>query len=271
MIVDQLQPDRGAIKRAAGLKIVWFDQNRAQLDTTKTLRDSLSPTGDSVIYRGRQLHITTWAKKFLFRQDQLNLPISYLSGGEQARILIANLMLQPADILILDEPTNDLDIPSLEALEESLEDFPGAVILVTHDRMMMDTVSNVILGLDGNGGNDFYADYEQCERALQRFAAPEQDKKLKLADKKSAREKSRMEMSTSEKRELASMPEKIEKAEAKLAELHKETEKPHNASNYAKLQDLVSQQDAAQKQLEELFSRWQELEAKSTETPGSQR
>jgi ATP-binding cassette subfamily F protein uup len=271
MIVDQIQPDKGAIKRAADLKIVWFDQSRAQLDTTKTLRDSLSPTGDSVIYRGRQLHVTTWAKKFLFKQDQLNLPISYLSGGEQARILIANLMLQPADILILDEPTNDLDIPSLEALEESLEDFPGAVILVTHDRMMMDTVSNVILGLDGHGGNDFYADYEQCERALQRFAAPEQDKKLKLADKKSVREKSRMEMSTSEKRELASMPEKIEKAEAKLAELHKETEKPHNASNYAKLQDLVSQQEAAQKQLEELFSRWQELEAKSTETSDSQR
>ena len=167
IIVGELTADAGTIKRADQLKVVWFDQNRSQLDQTKSLKDALSPTGDSVIYRGRSLHVMTWAKKFLFRPDQLNMPISYLSGGEQARILIANLMLQPADILILDEPTNDLDIPSLEVLEESLEDFPGAVVLVSHDRMMLDTVSTQTLALNGNGAAALFADYEQAAKWVQ--------------------------------------------------------------------------------------------------------
>ena len=163
LLADQLQPDTGTIKRAHGLRIVWFDQNREQLNQTLSLKQALCPSGDSVVYRDRSLHVATWAKKFLFRTDQLNMPVSYLSGGEQARILIANLMLQPADILILDEPTNDLDIPSLEVLEDSLEDFPGALVLVTHDRFMLDTISHKLLALDGTGGANYFADYAQWE------------------------------------------------------------------------------------------------------------
>src|SRR6202040_4488245 len=98
-----------------------------------------------------------WAQRFLFRNEQLDMPVGDLSGGEQSRVLIANLMLQPADLLILDEPTNDLDIPSLEVLEESLADFPGALVLVTHDRFMLDRVSTAVLGLDGQGGAQLYA------------------------------------------------------------------------------------------------------------------
>ncbi len=265
-IVGELQPDAGTIKKAPELKIVWFDQNRQQLDQTKTLRESLSPTGDSVVYRGRSLHVTTWAKKFLFRQDQLNMPISYLSGGEQARILIANLMLQSADILILDEPTNDLDIPSLEVLEESLEDFPGAVVLVTHDRMMLDSLSTYILALDGKGGSEFFVDFEQCEGMFSGLTASPQAKptKQEKVDSRVARKKSGL--TGSETKELEAIPSKIENAEATIRSLQSEMEKPQVASDYARLHALSMQQEELQKELEKLFERWEHLEAKAMAT-----
>jgi ABC transport system ATP-binding/permease protein len=261
LIIGELNADKGIVKRAADLKIVWFDQNRQQLDQSKTLRQSLCADSDSVVYRGKSLHITTWARKFLFRVDQLDMPVSYLSGGEQARILIANLMLQPADVLILDEPTNDLDIPSLEVLEDSLDDFPGAVILVTHDRMMLDSVSNRILALDGSGSTEFYADYEQCEQALERNASQASGKPRN--DEKTPRAKEKAQLSTAEKRELALMPEKIEQAEAKVASIEKEMGLPIVARNHVKLQELMKKKEEAQKELEKLFSRWEKLESRA--------
>src|SRR6185503_5864350 len=127
---------------------------------------ALAPRGgDMVVYRDKSVHVAGWARRFLFHTDQLDLPVGSLSGGEQARILVAQLMLQPADVLILDEPTNDLDIPSLEVLEESLSDFPGALVLVTHDRFLLDRVSTILLALDDNGQGLFYADYTQWETA----------------------------------------------------------------------------------------------------------
>src|SRR6185295_13812702 len=146
------------IHRADWLKTVRFEQNRDTLDRTVTLRRALAPDGDTVIYQDRPIHVASWAKRFLFRSEQLDTPVSRLSGGEQARILIARLMLRPADLLILDEPTNDLDIPTLEVLEESLAEFPGALVLVTHDRLLLDSVATVILALDGQGGVVAYAD-----------------------------------------------------------------------------------------------------------------
>lgn len=267
IIAGELKPDTGTIKRAPDLKVVWFDQNRSQLDQSKSLKDSLSPSGDAVIYKGRSIHVVTWAKKFLFRQDQLNMPISYLSGGEQARILIANLMLQQADVLILDEPTNDLDIASLEILEDSLLEFSGVVVLVTHDRMMLDTVSHRILGLDGAGGAEFFADYEQCERAFQEVISSARsgrgEEKTAAGKKRAEKEgKPRQSLSTAEKRELASIPARIEEAEARITSLQSEMHKPHISSNYAKLEELMNQQEQVRKDLDRLFERWQELESR---------
>ncbi len=116
-----------------------------------------------MIYQDRVIHVASWAARFLFTGEQLNQPIGRLSGGERARVLIAQLMLQPADVLLLDEPTNDLDIPTLDILEESLLEYRGALVLVTHDRYMLDRVSTIVLGLDGQGSAESFADYSQWE------------------------------------------------------------------------------------------------------------
>ncbi len=149
-ITGEITLSAGEIRRAPGLRIVYFSQMR-ELDTSLTLRRTLAPDSDSVIYRDRVVHVAGYASRFLFTGEQLNQPVERLSGGERARVLIARLMLQPADVLILDEPTNDLDIPTLEILEESLLEFPGALVLVTHDRYLLDRVTNAVLGLDGRG------------------------------------------------------------------------------------------------------------------------
>ena len=142
--------------------MVYFDQNRI-LDPDVTLRRALAPDSDAVVYQDRVIHVASWAARFLFTGEQLNQPVGRLSGGERARVLIAQLMLQPADLLLLDEPTNDLDIPTLEILEESLLEYTGALVLVTHDRYMLDRVSTMVLGLDGRGGAESFADYLQWE------------------------------------------------------------------------------------------------------------
>src|SRR2546425_575737 len=162
LVRGELGPTAGKIRRADNLRIVYFDQNRA-LDPNIMLKRALAPDADSVVYQDRVIHVASWASRFLFSSESLNQPVGRLSGGERARILIAQLMLQPADVLLLDEPTNDLDIPTLEILEESLLEFRGAMILVTHDRFMMDRVSTVVVGLDGLGGAERFADYLQWE------------------------------------------------------------------------------------------------------------
>src|ERR1700692_3225198 len=162
LVRGESSPNSGEIYRADWLRIVYFDQTR-ELDPDVTLRRALAPEGDSVVYQDRVFHVASWAAKFLFAGEQLYQPVGKLSGGERARVLIAQLMLQPADLLLLDEPTNDLDIPTLEILEESLLEFRGALVLVTHDRFLLDRVSTVVLGLDGLGGAERFADYSQWE------------------------------------------------------------------------------------------------------------
>src|SRR6202000_919118 len=156
-------PDAGTVKKPNDLRVVLFDQQRKQLDRKLLLKEALAPGTDSVLYNGQLIHVSSWARRFLFRYEQLDRPVGELSGGEQARVLIARLMLVPADVLILDEPTNDLDIPSLEVLKVSLTAFPGALVLVTHDRYMLDRLSTEILGLDGRGSHAVVTDYEQYE------------------------------------------------------------------------------------------------------------
>lgn len=265
LLTGALESDSGTIKRAEGLRIVLFDQNRAQLDKNISLRQALSPNGDTVLFRDSSMHVASWAKRFLFRSEQLEMPVSHLSGGEQARILIANLMLTPADLLILDEPTNDLDIASLEVLEESLDGFPGALVLVTHDRYMLDTVSNELLALDGAGHVAYYADYAQWEatqrkRELDRIEEERKQAQSARSNLKPAAAVRRL--STAEQRELAQMEESILAAEAEVEAAQRLLSAPEVVSDYRKVQQAMEMLAAAEAHVAKLYTRWDELEAR---------
>jgi ATP-binding cassette subfamily F protein uup len=259
-----LEPDAGTIQRAEWLKTVRFEQNRDTLDRTVSLRRALAPEGDTVLYQGRPIHVAAWAKRFLFHTDQLDTPVSRLSGGEQARILIARLMLQPADLLILDEPTNDLDIPTLEVLEESLMEFPGALVLVTHDRFLLESVSSLVLALDGSGDATFFADYTQWEAA--RAAAPPSKFAPPKASAgpaqpaKPAKEAKRL--TYKEQREWEQMEAKILEGEERLAAAQGAVEDPAVASDPKALQDRCATLETVRKDVERLYARWAELEEK---------
>lgn len=266
LLEEKIAPDAGIINRAENLKIAVFDQNRSQLDPEMTLKDALSPAGESVIYKGRSVHVVSWAKKFLFTPKQLTLPIRRLSGGEKARILIANLMLQPADLLLLDEPTNDLDIPSLEVLEESLLEFPGAVVLVSHDRFLMDRVCNRILYFDGKGGSGIFADYRQC-LTYKDDTQKQQKKDESITDKKSSAKpelkskKSSQKFSYKHKFELEQIEDKILKAESELEEIQGKTNDPEVLNNPELLAQTCVMMQKTQEEIERLYARWEELES----------
>jgi ATP-binding cassette subfamily F protein uup len=257
---DGLQPDKGSVRTADGVKIVYFAQDRKQLAPEDTLRQALSPEGDSIIYRDRSIHVVTWAQKFLFRSDQLDTPVKNLSGGEKARILIADLMRQPADILLLDEPTNDLDIPSLQVLEESLLEFPGSVVLVTHDRYLLNRVCDVVLGFDGQGHVTAFADYEQWYRFLH-----DQEKttsKATTTPKQKQPRKKAGRLSYLDQREYDSMEETILAAEEKEGEILQIMNNPENASDSELLKESWQNLEEIRERIKQLYARWDELETK---------
>jgi ABC transport system ATP-binding/permease protein len=262
VLAGETTPDGGTVKRAEGLRVVAFDQNRGKLDRTAPLRRALSPNADVVVYQGKSYHVTAWAKRFLFRNEQLDLPVGDLSGGEQARILIARLMLQPADVLLLDEPTNDLDIASLEVLEEGLLDFPGALVLVTHDRSLLDRVCTDVLGLDGQGGSQVFADYSQWAAAQRDLGAAKVKQAASAAKAvRAPREKSRR-LTYKEQREWEEMEGRILAAEETAAARQKDVETAGRGADHVRLQECCTALEAAQAEVERLYSRWQELEAK---------
>jgi ABC transport system ATP-binding/permease protein len=265
LLRGEVAPEGGQIRRADALRIVYFDQNRP-LDLEVTLRRALAPDSDSVIYQDRVVHVASWAARFLFTGEQLNQPVGRLSGGERARVLIAQLMLQPADVLLLDEPTNDLDIPTLEILEESLLEFRGALVLVTHDRYMLDRVSTVVLGLDGLGGAERFADYSQWEAWQEervRAAAGVAVAKLKPgAGAANAAAAAKKKLSYMEAREYSTIERRIADAEQLLKEKQAALEDPAIVSDAARLVRAHAEFDEAQKALDGLIERWAELEEK---------
>ena len=269
LLRGELSPDAGRIRRADALRVVYFDQNRP-LNLALTLRRALAADSDSVVYQDRVIHVASWAARFLFTGEQLNQPVSRLSGGERARVLIAQLMLQPADVLLLDEPTNDLDIPTLEILEESLLEFRGALVLVTHDRYLLDRVSTVVLGLDGLGGAERFADYLQWEAwQSERIEARKYGPLVGVARTPDARpaatsplQPPRKKLSYLEAREYAVIEQRIAEAEELLKARQSALQDPAIVSDAPRLVIAHAEMDAAQKALDLLYARWSELENK---------
>jgi ATP-binding cassette subfamily F protein uup len=264
VLAGELAPDAGTVVRADGLRVVTFEQGRTALDPTRTLRQALCPNGDTVRYRDRSLHVAAWAKQFLFRPEHLEVLVGSLSGGEQARVRVAQLMVQPADLLLLDEPTNDLDIPALEVLEDSLSEFPGALVLISHDRELLDRLCTEVIGLDGRGGAAVYGSVEQWLAAYE-GSAPETARPAKPAAPAAARPappapKPRR-LSYREQQELEGMEAAILAAEEAVAGRTADVERAATAGHVA-LAEACRALENAQRAAEQLYARWQELEAK---------
>ena len=270
LLTGELQPTKGLIKKAPSLKIVYFSQMR-ELEEGVTLRRALAPDSDSVVYQGRVVHVASYATKFLFTSEQLNQPVERLSGGERARVLIAKLMLEPADLLLLDEPTNDLDIATLEILEESLLEYAGALVLVTHDRYMLDRVSTIVLGLDGRGGAERFASYsqwedwrgEKVEEAIVPGTTGKAPEGATQSGSKSPTSAGKKKLSYLEAREFAGIESAVEEAEARLQAARHKIEEPDVVTDSVKLTAALAELETAQELADALYSRWAELTEKA--------
>ncbi len=268
LLTGELQPTSGLIKRAGSLRIVYFSQMR-EMDEGVTLRRALAPDSDSVVYQGRVVHVASYATKFLFTSEQLNQPVERLSGGERARVLIAKLMLEPADVLLLDEPTNDLDIQTLEILEESLLEYTGALVLVTHDRYMLDRVSTVVLGLDGKGRAETFADYSQWEqwrgiKVEEPIAPGASGRSVGTGNGTSSNGAGgKKKLSYLEAREFAGIEERVEAAEERLQAARERLEAPDVVTDATALTAALAEMELAQEATDELYARWAELTEKA--------
>jgi ATP-binding cassette subfamily F protein uup len=259
-MTGDLPVSAGVVRRAPNLGIVYFSQMR-EIDTSLTLRRALAPDADAVVYQDRVVHVASYAARFLFSGEQLNQPVERLSGGERARVLIARLMLQPADVLILDEPTNDLDIPTLEILEEALLEFSGALVLVTHDRYLLDRVTNTVAGLDGSGQAALFADYLQWEewRAAQPTVKVAAEKAEKPVVQPATAKK---KLSYLEQREFDGIEARIEAVDERLRAAHARIDDPAVATDADVLTQALAELHAAQEEHDAVYERWVELAEK---------
>ena len=263
----EYQPDGGTVTLADNLKKVIFEQGRTALNHEVTLRKALCPNGDMIAYRDRQIHVVAWAKQFLFKVEQLDVLVGALSGGEQARLRMAQMMQQPADLLFLDEPTNDLDIPALEVLEETLSEFTGALVIVSHDRELLDRICTEVIGLDGRGGAAMYSTVQQWLNVFEKSAARDDKANSKSTNDSSPKTtrpqagSKRKKLSFAEQKEYDSMESKVMAVEEKIVSLHAEVEKSSSAGHLV-LAKACRELEQAQKEVEDLYNRWQELEQK---------
>lgn len=227
LLLGKIQPDAGTVKLGTNIKLAYFDQLREQLDLTKTVAETISPGSDWVEIGGERKHIIAYLGDFLFPPRRANVPVSSLSGGERNRLLLARLFALPANLLVLDEPTNDLDIDSLELLEQTLAVYPGTIILVSHDRRFLDNVVTEVLAPEGDGKWREYVGgytewFTQCQQENDPFAAAKTEKK---AEKPAKNEKPRdvipqkIKLSWREARELEALPEKLEAMEKEQASI----------------------------------------------------
>ena len=230
LLLGKIQPDAGTVKLGTNIKLAYFDQLREQLDLTKTVAETISPGSDWVEIGGERKHIIAYLGDFLFPPRRANVPVSSLSGGERNRLLLARLFALPANLLVLDEPTNDLDIDSLELLEQTLAVYPGTIILVSHDRRFLDNVVTEVLAPEGDGKwREYVGGYTewfiQRQQENDPFAAAKTEKKAEKTEKPGKNEKPRevipqkIKLSWREARELEALPEKLEAMEKEQASI----------------------------------------------------
>lgn len=258
VLAQQATNYKGHLFHADELRIVYFDQKRTQLDPTSNILEYLGDGADHVTFKDRSLHVAAYAAQFLFDSHRVHLPISRLSGGEQARLLIAKLLLQPADVLLLDEPTNDLDIQTIEMLEESLLQFPGLSILVSHDRYFLKNLCQDFLSLDGKGNWQNYPDMEQWLKFRKNSTEPTHN----IEPEPKKKTKPKVKISYNDKKKFENIETEIATAEAELATAQQAVESNTDFSDHVKTQNLIDTMNEKQKKLDDLFVFWEEMEEK---------
>ena len=264
VLLGELQPDEGSVRLGTNLHIAYFDQLRAQLDLKKTVADTIAPGSEWVEIGGVKKHIKSYLNDFLFSPQRADSPVEALSGGERNRLLLARLFALPANLLVLDEPTNDLDIDSLELLEQVLEDYSGTLILVSHDRRFLDNTVTQVLAAEGNGEwHEYVGGYSDWVKYRRPQAAPAAVPKAeKPAQPKPARAKS-VKLSYKEERELESLPKEIDALETEQQELLEKMAGPsYHELPGAEIKADRDRLEAIPQILEERYERWQELESK---------
>lgn len=264
LLLGQEKPDSGSVYLADKMQVAYFEQNRETLKPEVSLLKNICPEGDYVHFQGSYVFNRSYLERFLFNRDQMDLPVAKLSGGEQSRLRLAQLMLKEAQILILDEPTNDLDTQTLDVLEDSLKSFNGAVILVTHDRYFMDQVATDILAFDPqpDGSNKLlnFTGYLQWETWFEERKEQEQNARKAVAQVAKAAEQKKKKLSFKEKFEYENMEAEISKLELALGALQTESSKPEVVSNATKVQEVYKSLAETQGKLDKLYARWSELE-----------
>jgi len=272
LLVGEIPPDSGEVRHGTRLQVAYFDQQRAQLDPDRTVAESVAD-GDTVMVNGQERHVLGYLDDFLFPRERARSPVRSLSGGERNRLLLARLFARPANVLVLDEPTNDLDIETLELLEELIDTFDGTVLLVTHDRAFLDNVVTSTLAFEGNGivreNVGGWEDYERSNRSSRSSRSSRSTEETEETEERERLERlerlerfeRRKKRTFNEEREYAALPSLIEALEAELQQMEREAGSPEFYKSPAEhIQAVLARIDAIHAELEQALARWVELE-----------
>ena len=267
LILGEIPPDSGKVHRGTKLSVAYFDQFREALDEEATLGDTISRGGDHVEVNGVKKHVIGYLGDFLFPPERVRAPVKSLSGGERNRLLLARLFSQPANVLVLDEPTKDLDIETLELLESLLQDYAGTLFLVSHDREFLDNVVTQTIASEGAGEWKEYAggysDWQRARSSNSRAAAPEAAKQKTAALEPRRRAQGKSKLGYKEERELAGLPARLEALEREQAEISGKLADPVlYRDRPGEVKPLQARHAAIEEELTQALARWEELEAK---------
>ncbi|MFP6678209.1 MAG: ATP-binding cassette domain-containing protein, partial [Pirellulaceae bacterium] len=268
LLLGQLTPQCGSVRLGSNLQIAYFDQLREQLDDEKSVEENVGDGYDTIQIGGRSQHIIGYLQNFLFTPERVRTPVKFLSGGERNRILLAKLFSKPANVIVLDEPTNDLDAETLELLEERLVEFAGTVLLVSHDREFLNNVVTSSIVFEDSDVREYVGGYDDWlrQRSVSRQASSRLEKQNKKASQtKTARDSSKQlqRLSFTEKREIAALPSQIEDLEGQITAVHDQMASP-NFFKHAGEEIAQAQADLQmlQSTLETAYARWEELEGR---------
>lgn len=261
MLLGELEPDTGTVTLGTKLSVAYFDQQRAVLDPEKTVADNLNFGSDTITINGRSRHVMSYLQDFLFPPARVRSPVKSLSGGERNRLLLARLFIQPANLLVMDEPTNDLDVETLELLEELLCNYDGTLILVSHDRTFLDNVVTSTLAFEGDGAvNEYVGGYEDWLRQSRQSHAKVEKKTIQSKDVKKEKTATKAKLSYNDQRELDGLPKLIEDLESEQDDIQKKMSEPDfYKGEQTEVDKILARLSELEKELEQAYQRWEEL------------